>query len=61
MSVGKGSSHDASLTLDRLNNAWGYTPGNIAVISMAANRAKGNLRAADLEKIAKWMRATGLE
>ena len=50
-----------SPTLDRLNNQWGYEPGNIAVISYRANRAKGGLTATELEQIALWMRARGLE
>jgi hypothetical protein len=60
MSQGKGQSHDYSPTLDRLNSQWGYVPGNIAVISLAANRAKGAMRAEELERIAQWMRAQGL-
>ncbi len=48
-------------TLDRLNNAWGYEPGNVAVLSMAANRAKSTLRAHELERIAAWMRRHGLD
>jgi hypothetical protein len=50
----------SSPTLDRLNNNWGYEKGNIAVISMAANTAKGALSASDLAKVVKWMRAKGL-
>ncbi len=61
LSVGKQNHHDGSPTLDRLNNDWGYVPGNIAVISYAANRAKGNMRAQDLERIAAWMRSEGLD
>lgn len=57
---GKGAAQDASPSLDRINPAWGYVPGNIAVISYAANRAKGNLAAAQLSRIADWMRAAGL-
>lgn len=57
---GKGTLTDASPTLDRVNPAWGYMPGNIAVISYAANRAKGAMSAAELGQIATWMRATGL-
>lgn len=56
----KGRPTDVSPTLDRLNNDWGYVPGNIAVISYAANRAKGGMCAAELERIAAWMRAKGL-
>ena len=44
--------HDASPTLDRIRNEIGYVPGNVVVISYAANRAKGNLTAADLLKLA---------
>jgi hypothetical protein len=57
---GEGKAQDASPTLDRLNDEWGYEPGNIAVISLAANRAKGRLSAAQLENLAAWMRTTGL-
>lgn len=58
---GKGKMQDASPTLDRLNPAWGYTPNNIAVISLAANRIKSNGRASELEQIAAWMRSRGLD
>lgn len=51
---------DASPTLDRKNDEWGYVPGNIAVISAAANRAKGKLTAEELGRIAAWMRSRGL-
>lgn len=57
---GIGKMHDASPTLDRLQPQWGYEPGNIAVISLRANRAKGGLTAAELAKVAEWMRAQGL-
>lgn len=60
MQFGRGKLHDMSPTLDRLNAQWGYVPGNIAVISYAANRAKGAMRAEELERIATWMRAKGL-
>lgn len=56
-----GKLHDASPTLDRLNNAWGYEPGNIAIISHKANRAKGGLTATELETVAAWMRRQGLD
>src|ERR1035437_4146104 len=57
---GVGFSHDGSPTLDRLNSAWGYERGNIAVISHKANRAKSGLTADKLERIATWMRRVGL-
>jgi hypothetical protein len=60
MRYGKGTSHDASPSLDRINPAWGYQPGNIAVISYRANRAKGGMRAEELDQIASWMRGKGL-
>jgi len=57
---GDGVVGDASPTLDRINPAWGYIAGNIAVISYAASRAKGTLTAEQLSCIANWMRAEGL-
>lgn len=57
----EGRLNDGSPTLDRLNSMWGYEPGNIAVISNKANRAKNNLCASELEKIVNWMRAHGLD
>lgn len=60
MQRGQGAAQDSSFTLDRVNPEWGYTPGNIAVISFSANRAKGSLTAKQLESIARWMRAKGL-
>lgn len=61
LKAGIGYSRDSSPTLDRINEQWGYEPNNIAVISHKANRAKGRLSAAELEKIATWMRAQGLD
>lgn len=55
-----GSAADGSPSLDRINPAWGYEPGNIAVISHAANRAKGSMTADDLERVVAWMRRQGL-
>lgn len=51
---------DGSPSLDRLNAAWGYEPGNLAVISNKANRAKNNLTARELDRIVRWMRRNGL-
>lgn len=58
---GRGVMTDCSPTLDRVNPAWGYEPGNVAVISLRANRAKGGLTAQELERIAAWMRRRGLD
>jgi hypothetical protein len=60
LQAGKGKLQDASPTLDRLNNQWGYVRGNIAVISYRANRAKSSCTAAEHESIAVWMRGQGL-
>lgn len=51
---------DESPTLDRLNSAWGYEVGNIAVISFKANSAKRALTGGELRQIADWMQAQGL-
>jgi hypothetical protein len=58
---GEGFSHAGSPTLDRLNDEWGYEPGNIAVISHKANAMKGRATAAELEQVAAWMRSRGLD
>lgn len=55
-----GSPGPGSPSLDRINPAWGYEKGNIAVISHHANRAKGAMTADDLERIVVWMRQQGL-
>lgn len=56
-----GKAHDASPTLDRMNNAWGYEKDNICVISFRANAAKRSMRASELESVAAWMRGRGLD
>lgn len=60
LKAGRGRTHDGSPTLDRLNPEWGYEPGNVAVISHKANRAKSNLTAQELRLIADWMEKSGL-
>jgi hypothetical protein len=52
-------SKETSATIDRIDPDVGYVPGNIAIISLRANRAKGSMRAGELEAIARWMRAHG--
>lgn len=51
---------DGTPSLDRLNNAWGYIKGNVAVISWRANNIKSDATADELEQIATWMRDKGL-
>ena len=47
---------DNSPSLDCLIPSLGYVPGNVAVISMRANRLKGDGSWSELEKIANWVR-----
>ena len=51
---------DTAPSIDRLNNAWAYEAGNVAIISRRANRVKNDSSAAELEQIAAWMRSRGL-
>ncbi len=51
---GKGGSLN-SPTLDRIDNAKGYVPGNVAVISKHANNLKSNGAAWEHRRIAEWM------
>lgn len=43
-------------TLDRWDNAKGYVPGNVFVISMRANSLKNNANADELEAVARYAR-----
>jgi|SRR5579859_2712992 len=45
---------DASPALDRIDNSRGYVVGNVAVISMRANRIKADASAAELKLIAAY-------
>lgn len=47
-----------SPTLDRISNAHGYVPGNVWVISNAANTCKGPLNAATILQIGVRLRLT---
>lgn len=49
--------NDASPSFDRINPELGYVKGNVAIISMRANRIKNNGTAEEHEKIAKFMRS----
>ena len=52
---------DNSPTLDRIINKNGYVKGNIVVISYAANRCKGSLRADEILRLATNLRFLELE
>lgn len=56
----RGKLKDDSPTLDRIDNSRGYVPGNVAVVSWRANRLKLGASAAELDRIASWMRARGV-
>lgn len=49
----------ATPSLDRINSALGYVPGNVAVISLRANVLKSNATASELERVVQWMRMHG--
>ncbi len=53
---GKKRERDNSPSLDRKDNAKGYTPDNIRVISWRANDVKGNATVIELEKVLEYMR-----
>ncbi len=48
---------DDSPSFDRINPALGYVKGNVAIISMRANRIKNNGTAEEHQKIADFMRS----
>lgn len=54
-----GGAEDAP-SLDRLDPARGYVPGNVAVISWRANRLKNNASLQELEAIVQWIRQKNL-
>ena len=52
---GKGKMHGSSPTLDKIIPELGYVRGNIAIISLKANRMKSNGTAAEHRLIADWI------
>ena len=44
-------------SVDKIDPSKGYVPGNIAVISMRANRLKNNATLGDLEKLVAYLKA----
>ena len=55
----KMTSADDSPTLDRIDPRRGYVKGNVAVISMLANRLKNDGTAEQHRRIADWMESLG--
>jgi hypothetical protein len=47
---------DNSPSLDCFIPRYGYVSGNVFVISMRANRLKGDASLSEVKKIARWMR-----
>ena len=52
---GQGQATDHSPTVDRLNPRRGYVPGNVVVVSMRANRLKGDGTLHDLMRITAFL------
>lgn len=48
-----------SPSLDRIDPASGYVRGNVAVISMRANRIKDNATVSEHERVLAWMKSVG--
>ncbi len=42
-------------TLDCINPALGYVPGNVMVVSWRFNKVKGDLTPTELQRIARWV------
>lgn len=58
LSNGHGKMHDGSPSLDRIRPTGGYVQGNVAIISMRANRIKQNIDDPEVfVQIADWLRA----
>lgn len=49
--------HDASPSLDRINNSLGYIPGNVIVVSLKANRIKNNATPVEIRMVADFYSA----
>lgn len=54
--IGNGRIVPHSPSLDRIEPALGYVPGNVAVISMRANAIKQNATATEIQRVADWLR-----
>jgi hypothetical protein len=52
----RGQFQDNSYSLDRIDSALGYVPGNVRVISWKANSVKGALSLVQVENLLKYMK-----
>ena len=50
-----GRAINSSPTLDRIRPELGYVRGNVAIISMRANRIKNDATPAELRRVADWL------
>ncbi len=48
--------NDLSPSIDRIDPKKGYVEGNVAIISIKANRIKSAYSSADLLKVARWLK-----
>lgn len=55
LEVGVGRRHDASPSIDRVNNSMGYIPDNVMIISLRANVLKNNGSLDELKRIVRYM------
>jgi len=55
-----GPARPDAYSLDRVDNAKGYVPGNVVVMSYLANRLKNDGTARQHEQIAAWMHKQGV-
>lgn len=56
LSPGGGRITDDSPSLDRIMPDLGYVPGNLAILSNAANRMKSRSTPDELELVSRWLR-----
>jgi hypothetical protein len=56
LALGDNRSRDCSPSLDRVDPARGYVPGNVMVISNRANQAKSDLTCVELEAVVAYCR-----
>jgi len=53
---GEGGKGPNSPSLDRVNNAFGYIPGNVRIISNRANSLKSDMSLTQVEQLLRYMR-----
>lgn len=59
LSIGVGTCHPGSPTIDRHVPSRGYVPGNVTVISSKANRIKNNATVEELRAVLRWAEGLG--